>query len=110
MNTISDITNFIFIGKKMDELSHYDLLIINADWAEEQLANDLKKMINENIIDNNTMFVICDSHQKDDRSSADILIQFLKEKGINNNYIVDDKYISNPEILKNIGYVVVFEG
>ena len=43
MNTISDITNFIFIGKKMDELSHYDLLIINADWAEEQLANDLKK-------------------------------------------------------------------
>ncbi len=76
MNTISDITNFIFIGKKMDELSRYDLLIINADWAEEQLANDLKKMINENIIDNNTMFVICDSHQKDDRSSADILIHF----------------------------------
>ena len=98
MNTISDITNFIFIGKKMDELSHYDLLIINADWAEEQLANDLKKMINENIIDNNTMFVICDSHQKDDRSSADILIQILQDKGINNNYIVDDKYISNPEI------------
>ena len=63
----------------MDELSHYDLLIINSDWAEEQLANDLKKMINENIIDNNTMFVICDSHQKDDRSSADILIQFLKD-------------------------------
>lgn len=82
MNTISDITNFIFIGKKMDELSHYDLLIINADWAEEQLANDLKKMIDENIIDNNTMFVICDSHQKDDRSSADILIQFLKEKAM----------------------------
>ena len=52
------------------------------------------------------MFVICDSHQKDDRSSADILIQFLKEKGINNNYIVDDKYISNPEILKNINKLV----
>ena len=41
MNTIMDITNFIFVGKSIDELSHYDLLIINADWAEEQLAKDL---------------------------------------------------------------------
>lgn len=106
MNTIKDITNFIFIGKRFEELSHYDLLIINADWAEEQLADDLKRMLNKNIIDNNTMFVICDSHQKNDRSSADILIQFLNEKGIDNNYIVDDKYITNPEILKNIDKIV----
>ena len=41
-STIKDITDFIFIGKTIDELSHYDLLIINADWAEESLANDKK--------------------------------------------------------------------
>ena len=34
-NTIKDITDFIFLGKDFEELSHYDLLIINADWAEE---------------------------------------------------------------------------
>ena len=32
-NTINDITNFIFVGKEIDELSHYYLLIINADYA-----------------------------------------------------------------------------
>ena len=36
-DTIKDITDFIFIGKSLDELSHYDLLIINADWAEVAL-------------------------------------------------------------------------
>ena len=35
MNTIKDITNFIFVGKNMDELSQYDLLIINADWQKK---------------------------------------------------------------------------
>ena len=29
-NTIKDITDFIFLGKDFEELSHYDLLIINA--------------------------------------------------------------------------------
>ena len=31
--TIEDITSFIFVGKSLEELSHYDLLIINADWG-----------------------------------------------------------------------------
>ena len=44
-NTIKDITDFIFLGKDFEELSHYDLLIINADWAEEQLAKDMKIML-----------------------------------------------------------------
>ena len=57
MNTIEEITNFIFVGKSIDELSHYDLLIINADWAEEQLAKDLKRMLDRNIIDRNTLAV-----------------------------------------------------
>ena len=52
-NTIKDITDFIFLGKDFEELSHYDLLIINADWAEEQLAKDMKLMLDKNIIDNN---------------------------------------------------------
>ena len=39
--TIEDITNFIFIGKPIEELSHYDLLILNADWVEEQLSKDI---------------------------------------------------------------------
>ena len=48
-NTINDITDFIFIGKELSELSHYDLLIINADWAEDSLAKDMKFMLEKNI-------------------------------------------------------------
>ena len=102
MNTIKDITDFIFVGKNINELSHYDLLIINADWAEEQLAKDLQIMFNKNIIDKNTLFIICESHQNSDRSSANILIDYLKKENINNRVIIDKKYITNPEILKNI--------
>ena len=58
LNTIEDITNFIFIGKSLEELSHYDLLIINADWAEEKLAKDMKLMLDRNVIDNNTLFIV----------------------------------------------------
>ena len=46
---IEDITNFIFIGKPIEELSHYDLLIINADWVEEQLSKDIRIMKDKNI-------------------------------------------------------------
>lgn len=106
MNTIMDITNFIFVGKSIDELSHYDLLIINADWTEEQLAKDLLLMFDRNIIDKDTLFIICESHQSNGRSSANILIDFLKKEDINNKIIIDDKYISNPEILKNIDKLV----
>lgn len=106
MNTIEEITNFIFVGKSIDELSHYDLLIINADWAEEQLAKDLKRMLDRNIIDRNTLFIVCESHQSIERSSASILIECLKRENINNKIIVDDKYITNPEILKNIDKLV----
>lgn len=106
MNTIMDITNFIFVGKSIDELSHYDLLIINADWAEEQLAKDLLLMFDRNIIDKDTLFIICESHQSNGRSSANILVDFLKKENINNKIIIDDKYISNLEILKNIDKLV----
>ena len=61
-NTIKDITDFIFLGKDFEELSHYDLLTINADWVEEQLAKDMKLMLDKNIIDNNTTFIICEGH------------------------------------------------
>ena len=105
--TIEDITNFIFIGKSIEELSHYDLLIINADWAEEQLAKDMKLMLDKNIINDNTLFIICESHQPDNgRSSASILIEYLKREGLTNKIIVSDKYISNPEILRNIDKLV----
>ena len=106
LNTINDITNFIFVGKKIDELSHYDLLIINADYAEENVANDLKLMLTKNIINNNTLFIICESHGNTERSSATILINKLKENGLTNKIIIDNKYISNPEILKNIDKLV----
>ena len=106
MNTIKDITDFIFVGKNINELSHYDLLIINADWAEEQLAKDLRIMFNKNIIDKNTLFIICESHQNSDRSSANILIDYLRKENINNRVIIDNKYITNPEILKNINKLV----
>ena len=107
LNTINDITNFIFIGKSLEELSHYDLLIINADWAEEKLAKDMKLMLDRNVIDNNTLFIICESHGDiNERSSANILIDYLKKEGLTNKIIISDKYISNPEILKNIDKLV----
>lgn len=105
-NTIEDITNFIFIGKSFDDLQHYDLLIINADYAEESIANDLKEMLDGNIIDNKTLFIICDSHGNTDRSSADILINHIKSNGLTNEIIIDRKYISNPKILKNIDKLI----
>ena len=105
--TIEDITNFIFIGKSIEELSHYDLLIINADWVEEQLSKDIRIMKDKNIIDDNTVFIICEGHQLDNnRSSANILINYLKKENINNKIIISNKYISNPEILKNIDKLV----
>lgn len=107
LNIIEDITNFIFIGKGLEELSHYDLLIINADWAEEKLAKDMKLMLDKNIIDDNTLFIICESHGNiNERSSATILTNYLKKEGLVNKIIIDDKYISNPEILKNIDKLV----
>ena len=107
LNTIEDITNFIFIGKSLEELSHYDLLIINADWAEEKLAKDMKLMLDRNVIDNNTLFIICESHGDiNERSSASILTNYLRKEGLVNKIIIDDKYISNPEILKNIDKLV----
>ena len=106
LKTINDITNFIFVGKKIDELSYYDLLIINADYAEKSVAKDLKLMLDKNIIDNNTLFIICESHGNTERSSATILIDCLKEKGLTNKIIVDDKFVTNPEILKNMDKLV----
>lgn len=107
LNTIKDITNFIFIGKGLEELSHYDLLIINADWAEEKLAKDMKLMLDRNVIDNNTLFIICESHGNiNERSSATILTNYLRKEGLVNKIIIDDKYITNPEILKNIDKLV----
>ena len=105
-NTIKDITDFIFLGKDFVELSHYDLLIINADWAEEQLAKDMKLMLDKNIIDNNTTFIICEGHGNTEKRSASILIDYLKKEGLTNKIIISDKYISNPEILRNIDKLV----
>ena len=104
MSTIEDITNFIFVGKNIDELSYYDLLIINADWAEEKLAKDIRIMFDRNIIDKDTLFIICESHQNNNRSN--MLINYLKKENINNKIIVDNKYITNHELLKNIDKLV----
>ena len=106
INTIKDITNFIFIGKKIEELSQYDLLIINADWAEKELAKDIRIMFDKKIINNDTVFIICDSHGSTKRSSANILVNYIKDEGLINKIIIDDKYISNPELLKNINKLV----
>ncbi len=110
LNTIKDITNFIFIGKDFNELKKYDLLIINADWAEESLAKDMKKMLMKNIIDNTTTFIITRGHKggytKAEKDTADVLISYLNKLGFKNKIIINDKYISNPEIAENIGKIV----
>ena len=100
-NTIKDITDFIFLGKDFEELSHYDLLIINADWAEEQLAKDMKLMLDKNIIDNNTTFIICEGHGNNEKRSASILIDYLKKEGLTNKIIISDKYIIVIEKVNN---------
>ena len=64
-------------------------------------------MKDKNIIDDSTVFIICEGHQSDNnRSSANIFIDYLKKENINNKIIIDDRYISNPEILKNIDKLV----
>ena len=61
----------------------------------------------KNIIDDNTVFIVCEGHQpNNNRSSANILIKYLNKENINNKIIISDKYISNPEILKNIDKLV----
>lgn len=67
----------------------------------------MKEMLNNNVIDDETVFIICESHGDImDRSSANILTNYLKKENINNKIIIDDKYISNPEILKNLDKLV----
>lgn len=63
-------------------------------------------MFDRNIIGEETLFIICESHKNNDRSSTNILIDYLRKENINNKIIVDDKYINNPEILKNIDKLI----
>ena len=75
--------------------------------VEEQLSKDIRIMKDKNIIDDNTVFIVCEGHQpNNNRSSANILIEYLNKENINNKMIISDKYISNPEILKNIDKLV----
>ena len=75
--------------------------------VEEQLSKDIRIMKDKNIIDDNTVFIVCEGHQpNNNRSSANILIEYLNKENINNKIIISDKYISNPEILKNIDKLV----
>lgn len=109
-NTIKDITDFIFIDKKFNELKKYDLLIINADWAEKELADDMLKMMNKDIINSNTVFIITRGHSgsytEREKDTADILIEYLNKYGFKNKIIINNKYISNPEIAQNINKLI----
>lgn len=100
LNTIKAITDFIFVGKEFKDLTYYDLLIINSDWAEKQLADDLKAMREKGIINEETIFVITTSHTggftKVDKDTSEILIYYLKNYNFKNKIIINDKYISNP--------------
>lgn len=110
LNTIKAITDFIFVGKEFKDLTYYDLLIINSDWAEKQLADDLKTMREKGIINEETIFVITASHTggftKVDKDTSEILIYYLKNYNFKNKIIINDKYISNPEIAENIDKLV----
>ena len=71
----------------------------------------MKLMLNKNIIDNNTLFIICESHGNiNERSSANILTNYLRKEGLVNKIIISDKYITNPEILRNIDKLVDING
>ncbi len=105
-DNIANITDFIFIGKNFEELTYYDLLIINADYAEESVAGDMKRMYDKKIIDDDTTFLICAGHGEDENDSAGLLVSYLKGKGLKNKIIIDDKYIENPLLLKNINKLI----
>lgn len=76
--------------------------------AEENVIKDLIKMKQKGIIDNNTTFIICSSHPNKytTEDTADILTRYLKENNFTNKIIINNKHITNPEILKNINKLV----
>ncbi len=110
LNTIKAITDFIFVGKEFKDLTYYDLLIINSDWAEKQLADDLKEMRAKGIINEETIFVITASHSgsftKAEKDTSELLVNYLNDYNFKNEIIINDKYISNPEIAENIDKLV----
>lgn len=110
LNTIKAITDFIFVGKEFKDLTYYDLLIINSDWAEKQLADDLKEMRAKGIINEETIFVITASHSgsftKVEKDTSELLVNYLNDYDFKNEIIINDKYISNLEIAENIGKLV----
>ena len=74
------------------------------------MADDLKAMREKGIINEETIFVITTSHTggftKVDKGTSEILIYYLKNYNFKNKIIINDKYISNPEIAENIDKLV----
>lgn len=74
------------------------------------MADDLKAMREKGIINEETIFVITASHTsgftKVDKDTSEILIYYLKNYNFKNKIIINDKYISNPEIAENIDKLV----
>lgn len=67
-------------------------------------------MREKGIINEETIFVITASHTggftKVDKDTSEILIYYLKNYNFKNKIIINDKYISNPEIAENIDKLV----
>lgn len=74
------------------------------------MADDLKAMREKGIVNEETIFVITASHTsgftKVDKDTSEILIYYLKNYNFKNKIIINDKYISNPEIAENIDKLV----
>ena len=96
LNTIKAITDFIFVGKEFKDLTYYDLLIINSDWAEKQLADDLKEMRAKGIINEETIFVITASHSgsftKAEKDTSELLVNYLNDYNFKSTIIVSSIY------------------
>ncbi len=57
-DTIEKITEFLFIGKDIEDLKKYDLVIVLGNNLYHEVALEIKKMVKKNIIDKDTLIVI----------------------------------------------------
>ena len=57
-DTIEKITEFLFIGKDIDDLGKYDLVIVLGNNLYQEVALAIKNIFEKKKIDNNTLIVL----------------------------------------------------
>ena len=83
------ITNFLFIGKPFEELTHYDLVIILGNDYYKETALTLKKLLEENKITSDTKIIISGNKGTLNKTitdtEAEIIYHHLRDFGLDLN-------------------------